>query len=280
MPPTILQEKALKPETLPWISSIFSALLIISIATLSIIYAIDWFDPILSTQVVAVPNACSPVRFKCAGCTNEFGCTLVAHGPNTVRANSHLNLLTNNFVYIPIGAIVTLNLCAGSTESILISFNTTSKSTSRIGLCKPNLTEITLVGYLETSPNVWSPLNTFYDNDYYTHIIEYAMWKTYLFSNGTTIRYQDNIILPAPTNYCFSASVFSANTYLCSAIRMSMISWSAEQSRLGFLTLVGIVGGLSGIIYRLSFWFLLFLRRLQSRFFSDPPKSLLQTEFI
>lgn len=289
MPPTILQEKALKPETLPWISTILSVLLIIAIITFTTIYTIDWWTPVFSTQVTPQPNTCYPIRFKCSGCTQQTGCSLVAQGTNTLNANTHLNLSIDSIINIPNGAIRTLNICAGDGESIMISFNysVSMGPLNYIGFCQPNLTipvYPSLVGYLETSPDQWSPLNTFFDVNYNTHIIEYAMWQTILLSNGTTIRYQAGIVLPAPQYYCFPTVGHGFDKYFCTSIRMSMVTWIIEETRSGFLTLIGIIGGLAGIFYRLSFWFLLLLRRARSYFSPQsyqPPQNsqgLIQTE--
>lgn len=289
MPPTILQEKALKPETLPWISSIFSALLIIAAITFSIIYTIDWWTPVFSTQVTSQPDICYPIRFKCAGCTQQSGCSLVVQGINTLNANKHLNLSTNYIINVPTDAIRTLNICAGDGESIMISFNYSAHigALNYIGFCQPNRTISeypSLVGYLEISPDQWSPLNTFFDVNYNTHIIEYAMWRTTLFSNGTTLRYQAGIVLPAPQYYCFPTVGHGFDKYFCTSIRMSMITWVVEETRSGFLTLIGIIGGLAGIFYRLSFWSLLLFRRVHSYFSpqsyqpSQNSQGLIQTE--
>ena len=107
------------------------------------------------------------------------------------------------------------------------------------------------------------------------------MWQTTLFSNGTTLRYQANSISSAPQYYCFSSSdTISLDSYYCTTIRMSMISWISEQSRPGFLTLIGIIGGVISILYHLSFWFLLLLRRIHTRFFQQPSQSLIQAEIV
>jgi hypothetical protein len=172
----------------------------------------------------------------------------------------------------------------------MIGFNSTLDNNPFIeyGYCQPNSSSLynpTLVGYLGTSPNIWTPLNTFTDANFNTHITEYSMWQTTLFSNGTTFRYQKNIVWPAPQYYCFPSVGASLDNYYCTAIRMSMISWSSEQSRSGLLTLVGIIGGLAGILYHLAFWSLLLFRRIYSRFSpmpilpcSQPSKYISQTE--
>ena len=281
MPPTILQEKALKPETLPWISTILSALLIIAVLTFSVIYAIDWWTPTLNTQIVAVPNTCSPINFRCAGCTQDLGCTLAAQGINTINANRHLNLTTDSFVVIPTGSTVTVNICTGSTESVLFSFNSTFDiAMSRwYGFCKIDSVIKRQVGELETKKNEWSPVMIPVNPGDTTRITEYSMWKTIFFSNGTSIYYQDNLSLLSLPGFCYLSGASNYDSYYCSAIRMSTISWTIEESRPGLLTLVGIIGGIITILYRSSFWFLLTLRRIQQRFFTSS-KGPLQTELI
>lgn len=281
MPPTILQEKALKPETLPWISSIFSALLIISVITLSIIYTIDWWTPTLNTQIVAVPNACSPIRFRCSGCTQDQGCTLAAQGINTINANSHLNLSMDSFFVVPTNSIVTVNICTGSSESVLFSFNSTFDiAMSRwYGFCKIDSIIKRRVGELETKMGEWVPVTIPINPGDTTRITEYSMWKTIFFSNGTNTLYQDNLSLLSEARFCALSGASNYDSYYCSAARMSTISWSIEESRPGLLTLTGIVGGIIAILYRSSFWFLIILRKIQQRFciYSKGP---LQTELI
>lgn len=267
MPPTLLQEKSLKPETLPWVSFGFSFLLIISVTTMSIIYGIDWWKPSLDTQVTADPELCSPINFKCLGCTKDLGCTLAARGKNTVNANRHLNLSMNSFTYVLTGESVIINLCAGSTESVILSLNSSAAEDSGhigYGKCLYDSIEKYLVGEIETRPGIWMPVKIEEDPGATAQIIEYSMWKTTLFSNGTTIRYQDNSIVESPSRFCFLSEKQSGNSYFCAAIRMSMFSWTIEESRSGLLTLIGIIGGLIGILYRICFWILILIRRIYS----------------
>lgn len=281
MPPTILQEKALKPETLPWVSSILSLLFIISTAVLSIIYIIDWQIPTLNTQIVAAPDNCSPIRFRCSGCNQDQGCTLAAQGANTIKANSYINLTTDKFLIIPTNSIVTVNICAGSSESILFSFNSTNLSgiSKWYGYCTNNSMVKYHVGDLETKSNLWTSVLIPPNSHDTTRIIEYSMWKTIFFSNGTNILYQDNLSILSPINFCYLSGASPYDSYYCAAIRMSMISWTIEESRSGLLALTGIIGGIITILYRSSFWFLILLRRVQQKF-RVHSKDPLQVELI
>lgn len=267
MPPTLLQEKSLKPETLPWVSFGFSFLLIIAILTMSIIYGIDWWKPSLNTQVAADPESCSPINFKCLGCTKDLGCTLAARGKNTINSNKHLNLSMDSFTYVSTGETVIINICAGSTESVILSLNASANEyAGRIGYgkCLYDFIEKHLVGEVETRPGIWMPVKIPEVLGDTSQIIEYSMWKTTLFSNGTSIQYQDNSIVESPLYFCYLSKEQSGNFYYCAAIRMSMISWTIEESRSGLLTLIGIIGGLIGILYRICFWVLILIRRIYS----------------
>jgi hypothetical protein len=120
---TLLQEKSSIPEILPRTSLIVSLLFFCSAIAVSIVYGIDWWKPTINTQNIDVTDVCSPIVFKCYGCTDQDGCTIIASGINTINANRQLNISDTHFIYINTGETVTLNLCSGSNESLMLSLN-------------------------------------------------------------------------------------------------------------------------------------------------------------
>ena len=271
--PTLLQEKVVQPEIFPILSTILTISFLTVTFSLSLIYFLSWLPSTTVTNLSSAAGTCQQMSFRCLGCPTrpDAGCTLTGTGPLTIQSN-HLNI--SQFTIIPVNTTVSISVCSGEDEWLLLGFNLSEifPVGLYVGYCYygsigPGTFGYNLFGEIEIGPNIWSPLSSTKNQatDKTVHGSEYSRWTaSFLNSSQIDQYYRPSLLLKSITT-CWNNPQAGTN-YWCKAIRLSSVTWNLVETRSSFLALSGVVGGLLGLCYRISFFVMWLIRRIYTRF--------------